>query len=43
MIFVEGRQKSIIDRMKIVTRERWNSHTVYHSVKGIIPKILNNI
>ena len=29
--------------MKTVTIERWNTHTLYHSVKGIIPKIKNII
>ena len=29
--------------MKTVTIERWNTHTIHHSVKGITSKITNNI
>ena len=42
-IFVERREKSSIDRMKTVTSERCNTHTLNHSVKGIIPKVINMI
>ena len=40
--FVE-RKKSSIDWIKTATIERCNTFTLYHSVKGIIPEILNNI
>ena len=40
---VERRKISSMNRMKLVTSERWNTRTVYHSVKGILPRIMDNI
>ena len=37
------KRNSRIGGMKTVTIERWNIHTLYHSIKGIIPKVINNI
>ena len=29
--------------MKVVAIERWNINTLYHYIKGIIPKVVNDI
>ena len=36
-------ENSSINPMKTVTCERCNTHTLYHSVRIIIPKIINNM
>ena len=40
---VWDKKKSSIDQIKSVTGERCNTHTAYHSVKGITVKIINTI
>ena len=42
MVFVEHRKKVEFDRKETATSESCNTHTLYHSVKGIIPKIIYN-
>ena len=37
------KKNSSFNRMKTVTSERSNTHTPYHSMKAIIPEILNDI
>ena len=41
--FCWDKKKSSIDQIKSVTGERCNTHTAYHSVKGITAKIINTI
>ena len=41
--FRRKKKTSNIDRIKTFTSKRCDTHTLYHSVKGIIPKIINNI
>ena len=43
IIFVERKKSKSIDRMKTITSENCNIHTLYQSVKGAISKIMNNI
>lgn len=38
-----GRKKSSINQIETVANESWNINTLYHSVKGIIPKKINII
>ena len=37
------KKNSSFNRMKTVTSERSKTHTPYHSMKAIIPEILNDI
>lgn len=36
-------KNSSLDQVKTITEESCNTHDLYHSIKGIISKITNNI
>ena len=43
IIFAQVRKKSSIDKIKSAIRESSNIHPPYHSINGVIPKIINYI